>query len=89
MTKITLLRHGQTDFNAQGRLQGRIDNPLNDTGIQQAKKAAEAIGPIDKIISQRPLKYVFSMTETKSIFSSVRSSKAVIAVDADSKLKFP
>ena len=62
MTKITLLRHGQTDFNAQGRLQGRIDNSLNDIGIQQAKRAAEAIGPVDKIISS-PLQRAIQTAE--------------------------
>ena len=62
MTKITLLRHGQTDFNAQGRLQGRIDNPLNDIGVQQAKRAAEAIGPVDKIISS-PLQRAIQTAE--------------------------
>ncbi len=62
MTKITLLRHGQTDFNAQGRLQGRIDNPLNDIGVQQAKRAAKAIGPVDKIISS-PLQRAIQTAE--------------------------
>ncbi len=62
MTKITLLRHGQTDFNAQGRLQGRIDNPLNEIGIQQAKRAAEAIGPVNKIISS-PLQRAIQTAE--------------------------
>ena len=62
MTKITLLRHGQTDFNAQGRLQGRVDNPLNDIGVQQAKRAAEAIGPVDKIISS-PLQRAIQTAE--------------------------
>lgn len=55
MGTITLLRHGQTDFNSAGLLQGRIDNPLNRTGFAQAVKAAEAIGGIDRVISS-PLK---------------------------------
>ena len=55
MTKVTLLRHGQTDYNLQGRLQGRVDNPLNDTGIGQAQRSAKAIGQVTKVISS-PLK---------------------------------
>lgn len=33
---LYLVRHGETDFNAQKRLQGRRDIPLNDTGRRQA-----------------------------------------------------
>ena len=34
------LRHGETDWNAQGLSQGRTDIPLNDVGVMQAERAA-------------------------------------------------
>jgi probable phosphoglycerate mutase len=34
---IFLVRHGQTLFNAEGRLQGRLDSPLSETGVRQAQ----------------------------------------------------
>lgn len=37
------LRHGVTDWNAQGRFQGRTDVPLNDEGITQARAAVERL----------------------------------------------
>jgi broad specificity phosphatase PhoE len=42
-TTIGVLRHGQTDWNIDFRLQGVTDIPMNETGIAQARDAATAI----------------------------------------------
>ncbi len=38
---ICLIRHGQTDWNLEKRLQGREDTPLNDAGREQSRQVAE------------------------------------------------
>lgn len=36
-----IFRHGETDWNAAGRLQGHVDTELNAAGLEQAKKLAD------------------------------------------------
>ena len=43
MTRILLVRHGQSTWNADGRWQGRADPPLSELGRRQAEVAAETI----------------------------------------------
>jgi broad specificity phosphatase PhoE len=40
MTTLLLVRHGETDWNAEGRLQGHTDQPLSDYGRRQAQQLA-------------------------------------------------
>ena len=35
-----MLRHGQTEYNASGRMQGQMDTKLSDVGIRQAEAVA-------------------------------------------------
>jgi broad specificity phosphatase PhoE len=41
VTTLLLVRHGETDWNADGRLQGQTDRPLSDFGRRQARELAE------------------------------------------------
>ena len=47
VTTFALIRHGQTDWNAQRRLQGSTDIPLNDVGRGQARDVVEALAGCD------------------------------------------
>ena len=40
---VCLVRHGQTNWNVEGRMQGREEVPLNENGIAQAREAAEGM----------------------------------------------
>jgi broad specificity phosphatase PhoE len=51
VTTLLLVRHGETDWNAVGRLQGHTDRPLSDFGRRQAQQLAEELEdePLDAI----------------------------------------
>ena len=55
---IFLIRHGQTEFNLQRRLQGRLDSPLTELGVEQARRMG------------RVLKEAVSEPDTWTIISS-------------------
>lgn len=43
ITRICIIRHGETDWNTIRRMQGHLDIPLNANGIEQARRAAIAL----------------------------------------------
>ncbi|MFD1040400.1 histidine phosphatase family protein [Virgibacillus byunsanensis] len=43
MTTICLIRHGETEWNAQGKIQGRTNTSLNTRGIQQAEECRDFV----------------------------------------------
>ncbi len=73
--KIYVTRHGQTELNAKKLMQGRSDNPLNDTGREQARAARERIGNIkfDAVYSS-PLSRAL---ETASIIGNVPVDRVI------------
>jgi alpha-ribazole phosphatase len=62
---LILVRHGRTALNAEGRLQGRLDEPLDEVGLRQAAAIAEHVGAVDVLISS-PLRRA---TQTAEAFS--------------------
>ena len=51
MTRVLLVRHGQSEWNADGRWQGQADPPLTDLGRLQARHAARNLGEVDAIVA--------------------------------------
>ncbi len=51
ISKLLVVRHGQSEWNAVGRWQGHADPPLSKLGRRQSVEAARSIGFIDGIVS--------------------------------------
>ena len=43
MTRLCLVRHGETAWNAEGRVQGQLDIPLSEVGLGQARAVARVL----------------------------------------------
>ena len=43
MTRLLLVRHARSVWNAAGRIQGQVDVDLDDTGLQQAERVADRL----------------------------------------------
>jgi len=73
MTKIYIVRHGETDWNCEGRLQGGTDTTLNDRGKQQAAVCSN----------------YFKDLECDAIFSSTLQRAMLTATIMNEALKLP
>lgn len=51
MLDLWLIRHGETTWNAEGRIQGQLDAPLSDLGVRQVKALARRLSrkPFDAV----------------------------------------
>jgi broad specificity phosphatase PhoE len=47
MNEIYLIRHGETEWNAQGRFQGKLDSALTETGVKQAEAIGRCLAGLD------------------------------------------
>ena len=61
---IYIVRHGQTDWNVEGRNQGRTDIELNETGIKQAEETAKKLeGKKFDMVFSSPLKRAYKTAQ--------------------------
>src|SRR3954452_9365064 len=49
--RLVLVRHGQSTYNAQQRLQGQADPPLSDAGREEARRLAAVLPPFERVVT--------------------------------------
>lgn len=85
---IYIIRHGQTDWNVSGRLQGARDIPLNTVGRKQAKANGEAL---DRLLGERAPDFDFvasPLSRTRETMEIVRKEMGLdpLAYRVDDRL---
>ncbi len=81
MTRLVLLRHGQTPFNAERRFQGQLDPDLDEVGLDQAVAAAGALAP------RGPAAIVSSDLRRATRTAAPLAAATGLAVTNDSRLR--
>jgi probable phosphoglycerate mutase len=77
VTALILIRHGETDWNRDRRIQGTTDIPLNDTGRAQARETAEAL--------RARLDPAIPVTVVSSDLARARETAEIIATALDAE----
>jgi broad specificity phosphatase PhoE len=81
--RLILVRHGVTDWNREGRWQGRLDPPLSDDGRREARLVAARIAADDGL---RPARIVSSTLERASQTAAIIGEAVSVAVEPEPRL---
>lgn len=71
---IYAVRHGQTDWNKEGRLQGRKGLELNEEGVRQAEALREQLGAV-------AFDCVYSSPQARALQTAAIATGANVVVD--------
>lgn len=82
-TRIIAIRHGETDWNADARIQGQRDVPLNDKGRWQAQRTAQVLADGDE-----PVAAIYSSDLARALDTARSIGLALgMAVGTDRRLR--
>ena len=68
MTALILVRHGESEWNREGRVQGQFDSPLTEMGVVQAKSVSRYLSGV---LLKEPLRIYTSPLERASETASI------------------
>ncbi len=94
MPRLYFIRHGETDWNREGRLQGHTDTALNPRGRRQAAAAAKPLtGLVEALAVVRPMAglpfYVSPLKRTRQTVEILRETLGLdpVAYHPEDRLK--
>ena len=79
--RIILWRHGRTEWNVAGRVQGQTDVPLDDVGLQQARESAARLATL------RPSRILSSDLRRAADTAAALSELCGVPVETDARLR--
>jgi probable phosphoglycerate mutase len=79
-TRVLIVRHGQSTWNADGRWQGHADPPLSALGEAQAGAAADAIPAVDLVIAS-------DLARARQTAEIIATARGLGSVRVDSRLR--
>ena len=80
VTTLLFVRHGETDWNRDGRWQGHSDTPLNDAGREQARRVAGELGDVDVI-------YASDLARARETADIIAEHLGGLEVNVDQRLR--
>lgn len=81
-TRILLVRHGETAWNADGRIQGHLDQPLSPIGHRQAARLAHSLAGVE------PLDAIYSSDLARAMQTAQPTGASTgVVVQADPQLR--
>jgi probable phosphoglycerate mutase len=82
MPVLYYIRHGETDFNRQGRLQGRCDTVLNAHGRRQAAECAALLGDLFVRDHRRPQDFKYVASPLKRARETMEILRTALGLEA-------
>ena len=82
MPVLYYVRHGETDFNSQGRLQGRRDTALNTHGRQQAAECGVLLGDLFVRDHRRAQDFKYVSSPLKRARETMEIVRATLGLEA-------
>jgi broad specificity phosphatase PhoE len=76
------VRHGETDWNAERRLQGGLDVPLNDRGRQQAAQCGATLRDLIADRGKTPTEFAFASSPLSRASETIEIVRGVLGLPA-------